>query len=357
MLYYCTVLVFLGYALSSVVGSVASAGTAMRGSFEKAPAAAPADRDTWRRVTLHDERLSVNLKRSSLLAVLQEVAWQGGIRLSIRTSIDVEVASLKFDKLPLTQGLRRLLSGQSFVLFYLSSEPKAGQAPRVKLTEIRIYPNGEKDKAYRSQARHLVVDAPEKRTDIRARSSNHSWLAQSGGRRDVISSTLSTTNDLTYQERVLKRENPKAAEKSVSDSKRVNVGNELVKMREDNAETPRIVQNDEVIKALVQRPHGARKVEVSTSVVEFLIQRLQESDDVRVRINAVKALGKIGGPEVIEPLAGTLKDRDAVIRAIGANALAETGERDAIPYLEKAAQRDDDPDVRKNAVEALNSIR
>lgn len=87
--------------------------------------------------------------------------------------------------------------------------------------------------------------------------------------------------------------------------------------------------------------------------VEPLLQEL-DSDSSHVRQNAAEALGWVGTPTAVEPLARTLgRDRDAGVRAQAAWALGQIGDPSAEGALARAAERDPAVDVRGQAEEAL----
>ena len=98
--------------------------------------------------------------------------------------------------------------------------------------------------------------------------------------------------------------------------------------------------------------------------VEKLIKKLQDQN-VNARMNAVRALGKIGTPEAIKAVEDAIpfliqqlqSDQDKWVRMLAAMALSAVGEgaKDAVPDLIQALQ-DQDVSVRYYAAYALGKI-
>ena len=98
--------------------------------------------------------------------------------------------------------------------------------------------------------------------------------------------------------------------------------------------------------------------------VEKLIKKLQDQN-VNVRMNTVRALGKIGTPEAIKAVEDAIpfliqqlqSDQDKWVRMLAAMALSAVGEgtKDAVPALIQALQ-DQDVSVRYYAAYALGKI-
>jgi HEAT repeat protein len=87
-------------------------------------------------------------------------------------------------------------------------------------------------------------------------------------------------------------------------------------------------------------------------VVPLLVQALQ---DYKVRKAACEALGAIGDPQAIPPLAQALQDEAWEVRKAACEALGAIGDPQAIPPLLQALQ-DEDRWVRRAACEALGAI-
>ena len=91
--------------------------------------------------------------------------------------------------------------------------------------------------------------------------------------------------------------------------------------------------------------------------LQTCLQRLQQPDE-RERIEAIGHLGRLRSPSAIGPLAGALNnDRSPAVRDAAAKALGLIGSPDALAALQRAAQADEDRDVRRDASYAADVIR
>ncbi|MGH6629432.1 MAG: hypothetical protein ACREB3_06845, partial [Burkholderiales bacterium] len=80
--------------------------------------------------------LSLKIERARLAQVLQELARQAHLEVSLASSLAEEQVSLSFDGLPLEQGIARILTGKNYTLRY---------APEVvppRVAEIRVISGG-----------------------------------------------------------------------------------------------------------------------------------------------------------------------------------------------------------------------
>ncbi len=84
----------------------------------------------------------------------------------------------------------------------------------------------------------------------------------------------------------------------------------------------------------VQRTHAAYWVgEQRLNEAEPLLIRNLQYNNVWVRRSAAKALGKLGLPTSVEPLIGTLRDRDKYVAHTAANSLRKIGTKRAMQAL------------------------
>jgi HEAT repeats len=91
--------------------------------------------------------------------------------------------------------------------------------------------------------------------------------------------------------------------------------------------------------------------------VNHHLQMLADADE-RVRSDSVMQLGRLKATQAIDPLAATLAgDRSATVREAAARALGLIGSPNALPALQRAAQVDNDRDVRRSAQFALEVIQ
>jgi len=71
----------------------------------------------------------------------------------------------------------------------------------------------------------------------------------------------------------------------------------------------------------------------------------------------IESLGRLGNPDAIEFLIPLLNDESFTVRHSTIKALANIGDKKAIPYLNNAAEKDKDPLLKEIAHLALKSIR
>jgi hypothetical protein len=87
------------------------------------------------------------------------------------------------------------------------------------------------------------------------------------------------------------------------------------------------------------------------------MQRLNSTDD-GVRADAAVQLGRVKALRAVQPLTQLLAaDRSAAVREAAARGLGLIGSADALPALQRAAQADDDREVRHSAQFAAEVIR
>ncbi len=90
---------------------------------------------------------------------------------------------------------------------------------------------------------------------------------------------------------------------------------------------------------------------------EAQVQRLSSPDDT-VRADAAVQLGRMKAVRAVPSLAQVLAtDRSAAVREAAARGLGLIGTSDALPALQRAAQADDDREVRHSAQFAAEGIR
>jgi hypothetical protein len=87
------------------------------------------------------------------------------------------------------------------------------------------------------------------------------------------------------------------------------------------------------------------------------LQQLNNADD-HVRADAAVQLGRLKATRAVQPLTQVLNaDRSASVREAAARGLGLIGSADALPALQRAAQADEDRDVRHSAQFAAEVIR
>jgi hypothetical protein len=89
-------------------------------------------------VTIDDGKLSVSLREARLHDVMEAIARQSGIQITLVGQAAQATLTESFSGLPLEDGLRRLLRGKSYVLMYSGT----GGASRITKVFV-IFPTGE----------------------------------------------------------------------------------------------------------------------------------------------------------------------------------------------------------------------
>lgn len=112
--------------------------------------------------------------------------------------------------------------------------------------------------------------------------------------------------------------------------------------------------------------HPTEKIEVKRRAIEAvapisrprvkeIIQQAYQSEDVKMRVSAIYAMGRSGDPVWLPTLVRELSSPDAEIRFEAAVACGELGEEGAVSYLVKLVD-DLDTQVRLSAIAALGKI-
>jgi type II secretory pathway component HofQ len=78
-------------------------------------------------VLFADNRLTVEVKDVSLVWLLQEIARQSGLTLEYNGSLEERV-TIRFNNLPIDEGLRRILHEQNFALEYVQERQEKNQS-------------------------------------------------------------------------------------------------------------------------------------------------------------------------------------------------------------------------------------
>jgi HEAT repeat protein len=84
---------------------------------------------------------------------------------------------------------------------------------------------------------------------------------------------------------------------------------------------------------------------------------LMRGGSVTVRKKSVAALTRFRDPRIVDALVGALSDQSEEVRELAAAGLGEAGDARALASLERAADRDESPDVRAAAARAISQVR
>ena len=120
-------------------------------------------------------------------------------------------------------------------------------------------------------------------------------------------------------------------------------------------EAQRILRDPNASPPVVLAPATSTQAAVFAAVAPSDLILLLDDGEARVRWRAALALGRVGLPEAVEPLAGLLGDEEPDVREIAAFALGLTGSPDARAAL-VVALGDADPEVQGRAAQALGMI-
>ena len=105
-----------------------------------------------------------------------------------------------------------------------------------------------------------------------------------------------------------------------------------------------------------RRAAAALETVSAVGVVKQLANVAANDEVAQVRAYAVRALGNVGGPRVVEALAKATEDADAEVRQHAANELGRLRAQEALDELVKLFD-DEDEDVRWAAVRAVGELR
>ena len=91
-------------------------------------------------------------------------------------------------------------------------------------------------------------------------------------------------------------------------------------------------------------------------VIQALLSGIHDRE-LFTREASIQSLGNIGSIEAVPNLIELLHDRSIAVKLSTINALEKIGDPQAISYLKKVADRDSDPIVRSEALDALKNFQ
>jgi len=229
--------------------------------------------------------LSVRVKAFSLHELLEEIARQGGFRLVSYAALDERV-NLKFQQLPLEQGLRRILRHRSYLLEYAWLTPNKPLSAGAQASTLWILPQGEQE----DSAPRAVVEQP-----ISGNSSEH-WATEFSRLQAILASGQSGDRE----EAVLE----------FGDSGHTDAVPILSLALGDEDEDVRAA----AVSALV---------EIGSAEAANAISIALTDENPNVRAEAVDALGEIGGKISMDVLEQALADDDPSVREAAAEILRQ----------------------------------
>ena len=267
-----------------------------------------------------NDLLTVKVQDISLTELLKEIVRQSGLSVEMYASFHDKI-TIQFDKLPLKEGMRRILRNHSFLLSYAKQTSGESQSNVTPSLKVSIFP--ESDNVY----------------PIKSKVVNNN-------------TSLDSLKD-------------KAAYKDIQ-SIQVSLMSEDSSEREEAAEALGENQHPEAIEllslVLEDEDEDVREAAVDAlgeiggdEAAQTLVFALSDEDSW-VREAAVWALADIGGDEAAQALAVALHDEDSWVREEAVEALGEIGGETAISILEQALL-DEDESVREKAIEILAELR
>ena len=227
--------------------------------------------------------LSVRVKAFSLRELLEEIAIQGGFRLVVYTTLDDRV-TLEFQKLPLDQGLRRILRDRSYLLEYSWLSSNKPFAAGAQARTLWILPQGEQE----DSVPRAIIEQP-----IAGISSEH-WAMEFARLQAILTNGQSSDRE----EAVLE----------LGDSGRADAVPILSLALGD--------ENEEVRAAAV-----SALLEIGGDEAAYAISIALIDTDPSVRTDAVDALGEIGGKLAMDVLEQAMEDGDEYVREAAASIL------------------------------------
>lgn len=99
--------------------------------------AAPRNPPAWV-LSVHGDQLTANLNRIPLRLVLEELARQAPLRLSVSEGLRDHPVTANFRALPLDEALERLLAGLSYAVVYAPALSGAGSAATRQIVELMV---------------------------------------------------------------------------------------------------------------------------------------------------------------------------------------------------------------------------
>ena len=128
-------------------------------------------------------------------------------------------------------------------------------------------------------------------------------------------------------------------------------------MIKDSSAVPQLIgalqDEDEVVRMHVAKSLGDIK---DVSAVDSLILLLQEDESAYVRSQVAEALGKVGGDKAFNALVQALEGKDEFVRINIALALAEIGDKRALPFLKAILLETEDSFTKQKIEEAIEKL-
>ena len=249
-------------------------------------------------IKVEGDQLSVSVNGLPVNQVLQEIAAKTGMVFDVKSDLEREI-TVKFSNMPLVEGLKRILSPDSFVFEY----GKATDSSPSKITKVIVYGTGS------GTGTKISAPAGQKRA--------------------------STDDPGPGPKRVAQQEEEPEAEQSLKDY------GELLK-------DPDPELREEAISDMVD--------DYGIEALPLLEKALVGDGNDEVRVAAASAIGGLEEERGIASLAKGLSDTDEDVRMAIVEALGEISSLAILPVLERAA-KDSNEEVKEAANYLIEELK
>lgn len=253
-------------------------------------------------VAIEQGLLKVDVRNALLAEVLRVIGERAGLRVTIRGNVETLVTE-SFAGVPLDEGIKRLVGGQSSALLYASPSPHGEKAPLAEVWIIGGFTGGQ------------LPAAPEEEPSEIYKQSEH------------------------------------VAQKSAGAGSHFHDGGQLGDKSSLAVTGPELSTRLDEVRELARQ---ARRGE--EGAIAALAEILAWEEDSVVRKRAAAALGRVKGVEVEAALAMALGDQDSSVRVRAVRGLRRLGGEMVTQALSEVVLGDSDPRVRRVAARALAAL-
>ena len=295
--------------------------------------------------------LSVDIDNARLEDVLKAIARQRGFkRLKVQGNAAlVNKISIRFQNLPLDQGIQRILRGRSYSLIYAQPKWDRGKAISTTLEEVRIFGVGKGEQSFGFDSLEGKGSVP--RTTLKGLIQQALYGEDAMTRVKAIVALAETGDSAAIA--AIEQALLEDAEQDVRET----ALEALVHLGPDHAVGP-------LARALAGEKSAGFREEIIQALawlkderaIEPLARVLREDDDSELRESALVAMMQLGGDKVIDPLASAIKNKDSNVRELAFFALAEVGGVRAREAIQHALEHED-KDIREMMTQLLGQMQ
>lgn len=246
-------------------------------------------------IQVENGMLTASVVEIPLIDILDKLADQTGMGFEIYAEADRKV-SANYSRIPLDEGLKRLVSPSSYIIIYRG---KNSPLKKADINKIIVYDNLNGDNGHRSKTQ--AVDRKKHKTQAAA-------LNQTTEEADAEKSLEAYAEQLNDTD-------PEVREEAIGD---------MVDKYEDAA-------------------------------LVYLEKALVHDGDTDVRATAAEEIGELDSAEGVTILEKGLSDPDEDVRETVVEALGEIGGKRILPLLQLAL-RDENEDIREAAADLIEEI-